>query len=509
MAGSLKDLKTIFFGRSKREEFQHHYDTVVEPADIKAIATTEYRKSLEMYEWEQKATKAVQINGSTWKQPQMSTYNYEKAAREAYGGNEIFYACVEALCQSASEAKWKVIGHDDKPLPDDHPVHKLLDKPNPFLTGYNFTASMIMFRSLAGNVFIEKIFSNGGDLVEMWLIRPDRMSIIPGATAPIGYKFQFGQYSVDYPLEEIGHWKTKNLLDQFWGMPPIMPLLSRIDTDNFAREFTKAFFYNAGVPSTLISFKEALEDQEREMMKSKFRSGFNGPAGWHDVIVAEANTIEVKPLGLPLGSRGIAYPDLDEIEEARIAMVMGVPLTIIGARLGQLSSSYANRMSDRDMFWKQTLIPMYVELQSEYNQWLVPHFPDVKRIEADYESVMAFSADTDLLQTRWRNNMSGGLSAWREARAKIGLHEDPEDDDLIFVPTGMRPVLFSEFKNGQGFWSLTEKLAVTEQGPTIENPDADPSQQKDAKTPLAQAPQRPVGAPMVPGQPNSNAKGNE
>lgn len=494
----MASLRNIFFGRPRADEYQEHYDRVVAPADIRAIATTEYRKSLELYEYESKSTKAVQINGTTWRQPAMSTYNYEKAAREAYGGNEVFFACVEALCQSASEAKWIAYGQDDKPLPDDHPIHQLLAKPNPFLTGYNFIASMIMYRSVAGNVFVEKVLSNGGDLVEMWLIRPDRMSIIPGATAPAGYKFEFGQYSVPYPLEEIGHWKTKNLLDQFWGMPPIMPLLSRIDTDNFAREFTKAFFYNAGVPSTLISFKEALEDQEREMMKSKFRSGFNGPAGWHDVIVSEANTVDVKPLGLPLGSRGIAYPDLDEIEEARIAMVMGVPLTIIGARLGQLSSSYANRMSDRDMFWKQTLIPMYVELQSEFNQWLIPHFPDVKKIEADYESIMAFSADTDLLHTRWRNNFSGGMVGFREARAKMGLFEDPEDDDLLVVASSSRVITFGDFKKAQGF--LPNPPVLTDGGGGFGG-GSNPGKED--------APQRAKGTPMIPGQSNSNAKGNE
>ena len=69
-----------------------------------------------------------------------------------------------------------------------------------------------------------------------------------------------------------------------------------------------------------------------------------------------------KPVLSQMGQRGLVVPELDEINEARLAMPFGVPLSIIGARLGMASSSYGNRKSDREGFWDETLSPLYKEL---------------------------------------------------------------------------------------------------------------------------------------------------
>lgn len=387
---------------------------------------------------------------STWQTPPAPQGNYERVAREGYGSNEVIYACIEELCTSAAEPTLYVM--NGKERIDDHPLLDLLKKPNPFLNGYDYLASLIMYRSIAGNAYTEKVYNNIGKLAELWLIRPDRMTVLPDSTNMIGgYRFRLGQMIYDYEVNEIGHYKIRNPLDSRYGLAPMSVILGRTDTDNFAREFTKAFFFNAGVPSTLLAFKTLLDEQDRAMINNRFRRDYSGSAGWHNVMVTEQNEVDVKQLGMPMGARGIAYPDLDEIMEARLAMVFGVPLTLIGARLGQKSSSYANRLSDREMFWNETLVPIYREIEANFNTWLVPEYDDITSIHFDLTSIAAFADDTDVLHARWRNNATSGLAGWRESRRKIGLIEDPADDDIIIIPSNFTTVTFKEFKQGQGF----------------------------------------------------------
>lgn len=386
---------------------------------------------------------------STWQQPPTPSPNFERVAKEGYGGNELVFACINELCTSAAEPTLQAFSGGK--LLEDHEILQLLAHPNPFMTGYDYIASIILFRSLAGNVYTELVYNNvGSKVVELWLQRPDRMTVLPSPTNMVGgYRFRLGNYVHDFPVEEIMHYKTMNPLDHRYGFAPINALLERIDTDNFARQFTKAFFYNSGVPSTLLAFKSILDDQERSMIQSKFRRDYSGSAGWHSVMVTEDNEVDVKQLGMPLGARGIAYPDLDEINEARICEVFGVPPSLVGARLGVKGGSYANKKADSESFWNNTLAPIYKEIEANFNQFLVPKFNGVDYVKFDLTTVNAFQDETDIKHARWRNNFIQGLVGFREAREQLGLASDPEDDDIMLVPQNLVPVLFKDFVKAQ------------------------------------------------------------
>lgn len=410
---------------------------------------------------------------NSWNTPPKPNFNYERVSKEGYGGNEIVYACIEELATSAAEPV--IRAYNAGKVVDNHPILELLEHPNPFLNGYDFIASMIMFRSLAGNSYTEIVFNNRGDRpVELWPLRPDRITIIPHPTRTIqAYRFEIGTDYYDYTPEEIGHYKTRNPLNQYYGLAPISVLFSRIDTDNIGREFTKSFYYNKGVPSTLLAFKGLLDDQEREIIRRNFNRDYSGPSGWHGTMVTENNELSVHQLGMPMGDQGLAFPELDEINEARLAMVFGVPLTLINARLSMTNSAYASRVADREIFWNETLVPIYKELEASINSWLTPHF-DIDYIKFDLSTVHAFGDETDVLHARWRNNFTQSLAAWRESRREIGLNDDPEDDDILIVPTNMYPIKFSDFKNGK-FTHITQRdhaLKIAQAGANrISNPN--------------------------------------
>src|ERR1044071_3979481 len=85
----------------------------------------------------------------------MQTVPYMRSAREAYGGCEVVYACVEELATSAAEPRIAAYRKTtDKPEKvEQHDVLDLLERPNPFLTRFGLTAGIILYLSLHGNAY--------------------------------------------------------------------------------------------------------------------------------------------------------------------------------------------------------------------------------------------------------------------------------------------------------------------------------------------------------------------
>lgn len=388
-----------------------------------------------------KATSAAPILVPQWQSGRAALPNarYETFAREGYGANELIYACVEELSTSAAEPKmqarngeaWTVRGL----------ILDLLNRPNPFMDRFEFFATVIMHRSIAGNAYALKVRSRAMRTVELWLMRPDRVRIVPSSTSYIDrYEYQIGGGAVvPLSVDDVIHWKTRHPLDDFYGMPPLMAVTGRTDIDNFMKDFVKAFFVNAGVPAGLLNVEQSLDEDTKKEIKSRFRADYGGPTGWHDLMVIDNSKATFTPMTAQMGQRGLVIPELDEIAEARIPMVFGVPQSLIGTRTSYQNGGYANKRAEEQHFWTGTLAPLYKELAGPLNLRLVPDFQGVDEVAFDLSDVRALQPDEDAVATRWANLAQKGVASLQEAREKVGLSREPKAGDVFLVPSSSVP----------------------------------------------------------------------
>jgi hypothetical protein len=149
-------------------------------------------------------------------------------------------------------------------------------------------------------------------------------------------------------------------------------------------------------------------------------------------------------MGLPLGSSGVVLPDLDEISEARIAMAFGVPLELIGARLGMIHGNRSTTKEARATFWDETLVPLYQELAADFSRGLVPEYAGTPEafdyLEFDLSSVKALREDDDAKHKRIREDLAAGLLSVQEARTLIGQDPEYEPDALLMLARGLEPM---------------------------------------------------------------------
>lgn len=383
---------------------------------------------------------------STWEVgvPKQASTSYDHNAREGYMIDELVYSCVDLRASAAGEPplcayRQTASGEEKIDDADDHPSLALLNRPNSWMGRSRFWQMISMCLDIGGNAYIEKVRSPAGQTSELWILRPDRMKVIPDQQTFIGgYTYTLGERVFRLPVENVIHIKTRHPLDDFYGLSPLSVIAKRVDIDGLMREFTANYFVNAGVPSGLINVERAMSAQEKSDARRQFRE-FYGGRNQFNVMLADGGVVKYQPMGLPIGSSGLAMTELTQIVEARICGVYGVPPSLLPTIIGANSSSYANRVSDREVFWEQTMVPLFRDIDSALTMGLSDEFPDIDRWEHDLSTIKALQEDEDKKHARFREDWKAGLVTWEEARQEIGYPEEPDEAGIVLIPTTMVP----------------------------------------------------------------------
>ena len=404
--------------------------------------------------------------------PQQGYQNYSRA----YMKNEIVFAAIEMLATSASEPHIRgrrfrrssphirneeqrllACGIPRREVQDrlisngfftDLPQHalvRLLETPNPFMSHGQMWGTIVMDRALAGNSYLLKMRAqNGlmkGAIAELWRLRPDRVRIIPDQAKFIsGYEYTVGRDKVTFPPEDIIHFKTRHPLDDYYGMPPLMAATGRIDIDEYMQTFLRGFFEHGGAgPGSILTVKQKLSPEAKIEIEDRIKRQFGRVNGSLEWLILDNAESSYQRLGLERGLRDALPKELDAVSEARIAMVFGIPGSILGLLIGYESSSYANKRQDWQVFWDLTMTPLLSDLQDTLNLQLTPDFVGIDELVIDLSSIRALQEDVDGLHERHRKNVASGLESWEQGREGIGL--DPDDTDGVFlVPSNMVPI---------------------------------------------------------------------
>lgn len=383
-------------------------------------------------------------------------HNYWRFALEGYSRNELVFACIEELSTSAAEPRLRAMRKNAAGKPEEIPNHPILDlfeHPNPFQSGYSLIASLIMFRNIAGSAYLSKTRSAAGKVVQLWTLRPDRVFVIPDRVKHIaGWEYRLETEYFRLPADDVIQTRTRNALDDYYGLPPLAVCAERVDSDTMMRAFTLAFFRNAGVPAGLLNITKQVTAAERQIIRDKVRGETGGPQNWHQLMVLDNTQATYTPMGMPLGASGIVLPELDEISEARIAMTFGVPLELLPGRLGMVHGNRSTMEAARASMWDETLVPLYLDLASDLTRGMKPEYDDTADefdyLEFDLSTVKALQEDEDAKAKRIIGLLESGIITVQEARVMWGSDDKYKPGDLLMLGSRIQPMKVEEALKG-------------------------------------------------------------
>jgi len=363
--------------------------------------------------------------------------NYANFASEGYSKNEIVHACIRELATSAASPRYYV----QAPSTDGGSVeiergvlYDLTTKPNPYADWYSFVERLVTFLMVAGNSYIIKERGKGDQVSAMYLLRPDRVTIVAGDYGAESYIYTVGGIEYGVEARDMCHLALPNPAGDIYGLSPLQVAARTVNLDLNMTDFAKVYFANAGVPSGLLKVKRRLTSQEEaSTIRSRWRSQFGGTNNFHRVAIldddAEYQPMSNSPKDMELGG-------LHNLTESRICAVFGVPPILVGANVGLQRSTFSNYREARLAFHSETLEPMVSRILRYINANLFDEYTGNETLAVDWVAMRATLDDQAATTTRLTALFAGGIITLNETREALGF-EAVSEGALRRIPSSV------------------------------------------------------------------------
>lgn len=363
--------------------------------------------------------------------------NYANFANEGYSKNEIVHACIRELATSAASPRYYVTA----PSTDGGSVEidrgllfDLISAPNPYNDWYSFIERLTTFLMVAGNAYVIKERSKTNQVTALYLLRPDRVTIVPGDYGAESYLYDVGGTKYEIETANMCHLALPNPAGDVYGLSPLQVLARNVNLDLSMTDFAKVYFQNAGVPSGLLKVKKRLSSQEEAAtIRARWRSQFGGPSNFHRVAILDDDAEYQAMSNTP---KDMALNDLHNLTESRICAVFGVPAILVGANVGLQRSTYSNYREARLAFHSETLEPLIARIIRYFNRNLFNEYTGNETLAVDWASMRSALDDQAATTTRINSLFTGGIITLNEARTALGF-DALEEGSMRRIPSSV------------------------------------------------------------------------
>lgn len=396
----------------------------------------------------QPQTKKIPFIWPSWYngQPQWQLINYEAYANEGFNANAVIYSAIMYKTRAITIAPlmaYKGTPEEPELLPPDHQLQSLCMRPNRFQSWAEFQGLAEVYINLSGNCYV--VFERQqGQIIGMYLLRPDRVFIVPTADRKqlIGFWYvPEGQSWVDgrpYLPQDVMHVKLPNPMDPLdglgYGISPLSPAAHTADVDNDLTKFFRLFFKSGAMPQGLLSFDVPMQDDDVAAARRRWNEIYGGSENWAEESVAVLDQGgKYQRIGFTFAEMDVGK--IDARNESRITSPFGVPLTLIESRPELVQSTYNNKNEDRKMFWQDTMIPELKWFETEYQYYLQGERGEF--VMFDLSGIPALTMDQPTRIDKFQKAFELAAVTVDEYRAELGL--DPMPEELQLQPPTPAP----------------------------------------------------------------------
>lgn len=313
------------------------------------------------------------------------------------------YSCVRILSEAIAGLPlhlYKQIDKGGKEKAINHPLYKLLhDEPNPEMTSFVFRETLMSHLLLWGNAYAQIIRNGKGQVVALYPLMPNRMTVDRDSNGRIYYTYSVNE-SDNPKLRELGQIRmTKDEIfhipalgfDGLVGYSPIAMAKNAIVMALATEEYGAKFFANGASPSGVLEHPGNIKDPDR--LRESWNTLFQGSGNSHKIAVLEEG-LKYQPIGISPNEAQFLETRKFQIDE--IARIFRVPPHMVG---DLDKSSFSNIEQQSLEFVKYTLDPWVTRWEQAIHRSLL-----LESEKADYFA--KFNVD-GLLRGDYQSRMSG------------------------------------------------------------------------------------------------------
>jgi HK97 family phage portal protein len=246
-----------------------------------------------------------------------------------------------------------------------HPLERLLDAPNPYLSRFELFEQTVGMLELCGNAYWFLAGDSSGIPAEIWPLRPDRVSIVPDADRYVkGYMYEIDGTRIPLDPAEVVHFKRWHPSNDYYGLSALQAARLAVTGDRAMAEWNRnTFGQDNGVPAGIVSVGEYVNDADFDRIKREWRQTYGG---------TQRRTAFLRGGGIEWRSIGLNHTDLDflkgrEAHRDEILNIFGIPVGLVSENATEANAKVAERL-----FIERTLWPKLTRISQKITQELFP-----------------------------------------------------------------------------------------------------------------------------------------
>jgi HK97 family phage portal protein len=355
---------------------------------------------------------------------------------KAYGEIGWLFAVVSKIAVGVSDVKWRLYKGDERSgrsAVSSHPILKLLDYVNPFMTGAEFIELTQIYIDLVGECFWVLNFNRLKEPAEIWIPSPSKMSVIPSKDKFIaGYVYQIGKNKTPLETREVIHFKLPNPLNQYRGLGATQALAVDLDTEQDAGLWNRIFFHNSARPDLFFIPEGNFSKEQRDEFRTKYKERYQGISKAHQAALVEGIK-EIKQIGIT--QKDMDFANLRKMNRDNILGAFGMPRSVMGITE---DVNRANAEAGEYTFKADVVKPRLNRIKNKLNEQLIPLFRKSENLELDYDEVVPETIEQKMLLAE--SGMRAGYLTIDEARQLRGLDKLPNGaGEVLLVPLNLIP----------------------------------------------------------------------
>ena len=314
-------------------------------------------------------------------------------AYDAFGSVGTLHAIVSQLANHTAGPKWRLWrdmpGRDKSRRPEvtNHALLNVWKKPNNHYTNHMFRESCQQHLDLVGETCI-LLVDVGGIIVEMWPIRPDKITPVKDPAKFISGFIYKGPTGEEVPLrtDQILRIMYPNPCDPYRGMGPVQSIMHDIDASQFSAEWNKNFFINGAQPGGIIEVDHRMGDEEFSDFLARWRRQHQGVANAHRVAVLENATWKDAKFSM----EEMQFAELRNLPRELIREAYAFPKPMLGT---VEDVNRANAEAGRAILAESHIKPRLDRWQDAMQAFLVPRFATGDSLVFEYDDPTPVNQD--------------------------------------------------------------------------------------------------------------------
>ena len=341
-------------------------------------------------------------------------FEYRNAVRYAFLENPVAQRAVRLVAEGVGSAPLLPTGDED--------FGRALALVGATSAGQSLLETLAAQLLLHGNGYVQVVRDGSGAPIELFALRPERVSVIAGADGwPASYQYKVGDQTLSLAAEDEDGWpqlihlKAFHPADDHYGAGCLAAADQAVAIHNAASGWNRALLENAARPSGALVMdagdSNSLTPDQFDRLKAELQGAYQGAGNAGRPMLLEGG---LKWQSLSLTPADMDFAELKAAAARDIALAFGVPPMLLGL---PGDNTYANYREANRALWRLTLLPLAGKILSGLQEGLRPWFPKLT-LAVDLDRVPALAEDRERL---WAQLTAADFLGAEEKRALLGM----------------------------------------------------------------------------------------